>query len=71
MNRNLLLPTLCQGGKVISCVLAGGIIGAVFGPNLASAARDLLLPLGRLGAALLWLARHRRGTQNLRSTAGG
>jgi len=29
------------------------------------------LPLSLLGAALPWLASHRRGTQNLRSTAGG
>ena len=28
--------------KAISWVLAGGIIGGVFGPNLASATRDLL-----------------------------
>ena len=30
-----------------------------------------LLPLGLLGAALLWLASHRRATQNLPSTTGG
>jgi MFS family permease len=30
-----------------------------------------LLPLGLLGAALLWLASHRRATQNRPSTTGG
>ena len=30
-----------------------------------------LLPLGLLGAALLWLASHRRAAQNRASTSGG
>jgi hypothetical protein len=30
-----------------------------------------LLPLALLGAALLWLASHRRGAQNRASTTGG
>jgi MFS family permease len=47
---------LADHGKVISYVLAGGILAAVAGPELAKWSKDLLLPYSFLGSYLALLA---------------